>query len=405
MVGFLLYAQELETLQKELEALTPHPINPPILWLSATDQEQEGVWLDYYTGERLENYTKPWYPGHDTRYGNRENCLRYYTHTPADMSWGESHCSVYGVACPCQYSRSPMIILRGACPNSKIDKTYRPKQLASTPNDLMLFGLLATRIQFNNSSSQWKLTDARSSVTAVSRATKLSYVLGKHEWTVTGDVLDCHKGQPYTTYLKLSGCRSNDQFTCSNGQCVTMEERCNQVPNCKDQSDEVDCKLLFLKKNYNSKVPPIVPTGGSNFHPTQVEISISLLKIVGMEEVQHKIHIQFEISLEWKENRATYHNLKDETSLNALTDEEIGALWLPYVVYDNTDMKEAVQLFQGNVKTTIVVTREGSFTRSGYDFVDETEIFNGKYNTLVMSQTYTKSFQCIYNLQKYPFDT
>ena len=139
----------------KLESLTPNPLDPPILWLSATDQEQEGVWLDYYTGERLENYTKPWYPGHDTRFGNRENCMRYYTHTPSDISWGESPCGAYGVACPCQYSRSPTIILKGACPNSKLDTHYRPKQLANTPNDLMVIGLLATRIQFNKSSSQW----------------------------------------------------------------------------------------------------------------------------------------------------------------------------------------------------------------------------------------------------------
>ena len=79
-------------------------------------------------------------------------------------------------------------------------------------------------------------------------------------------------------------------------------------------------------------------------------------------------------------------------------------LWLPYVVYANTDMKEAVQLEDG-LDTAIVVTREGNFTRSGMEVADETEIFEGKDNKLVMYQTYTKSFQCLYNLQKYPFDT
>ena len=152
------------------------------------------------------------------------------------------------------------------------------------------------------------------------------------------------------------------------------------------------------------KIPPIVPTGGNDFNPTKVDISISLLKIVSMEEVQHKIEFQFEIVLEWKENRATYLNLKKKTSLNALTDEDISALWLPYVIYANTDMKEAVQIADG-LKTTIVVTREGNFTRSDMNDIDEFESFKGKDNKLVMSQTYTKSFQCLYNLQKYPFDT
>ena len=79
-------------------------------------------------------------------------------------------------------------------------------------------------------------------------------------------------------------------------------------------------------------------------------------------------------------------------------------MWLPYVIYSNTDMKEAVQL-QDGLDTTIVVTREGNFTRSNIEEVDEMEIFKGKDNTLLMYQTYTKNFQCLYKLQKYPFDT
>ena len=74
------------------------------------------------------------------------------------------------------------------------------------------------------------------------------------------------------------------------------------------------------------------------------------------------------------------------------------------MIYANTDMKEAVQLEDG-LETTIVVTREGKFTRSSIEDIDEVEIFEGKENKLVMTQTYTKSFQCPYNLQKYPFDT
>ena len=74
------------------------------------------------------------------------------------------------------------------------------------------------------------------------------------------------------------------------------------------------------------------------------------------------------------------------------------------MVYANTDMKEAVQLEDG-LDTAIVVTREGNFTTLGIEVIDETEVFKGKDNKLSMYQTYTKSFQCLYNLHKYPFDT
>ena len=36
------------------------------------------------------------------------------------------------------------------------------------------------------------------------QASKLSYVLGKHEWEVTGDVFECNAGLTYTTHLKVA---------------------------------------------------------------------------------------------------------------------------------------------------------------------------------------------------------
>ena len=32
-------------------------------------------------------------------------------------------------------------------------------------------------------------------------------------------------------------------------------------------------------------------------------------------------------------------------------------------------------------------------------------MFQGEENTLTMNQTYSKEFQCLYLLQRYPFDT
>lgn len=55
--------------------------------------------------------------------------------------------------------------------------------------------------------------------------------------------------------------------------------------------------------------------------------------------------------------------------------------------------------------TRVVVNKEGRFTRSGLDEVDEAEIFEGKENSLTMDQSYTHEFQCQYHLHSYPFDT
>ena len=126
-------------------------------------------------------------------------------------------------SCPCHYSQQPLLLLRGLCQQSAlkpigISPIFTPKQLAGSPKDLFLVGGVTTQIHYNDSSEQWVMTDAVSSVRAESRATKVSYVLGKHKWIVTGDVYSCNKGRPYTTLLKISGCNPEGEFTCDDDQ-------------------------------------------------------------------------------------------------------------------------------------------------------------------------------------------
>ena len=163
--------------------------------------------------------------------------------------------------------------------------------------------------------------------------------------------------------------------------------------------------MLVLEKGYNKNIPPIA----SSKPKVLVNISITLMKIVEIEERDHSIHLQFQITLEWKETeRVSYHNLKKDVSLNALTDEDIKRLWLPLIIFDNTDQKASTRLGEygnGDWMTTVTVTRESNFTRSEVDLVDEIEVFKGSENKLTMNQTYTREFQCKYQLQRYPFDT
>ena len=201
----------------------------------------------------------------------------------------------------------------------------------------------------------------------------------------------------------MSGCIEGE-FTCDDGQCVSMDQRCDQLPDCRDKSDEVRCNILILEKSYNKNVPPIV----SKNEGVRVSISINILKLVDIKEEDYAIDIQFMIILKWKENRASYHNLKTKRSLNALRKEDVDQLWLPIVVYENTDQQETTRLGEfgnGEWETRVLVAREGNFTRSQLDVVDELEIFKGVENSLIMSQTYTHEFQCVYDFPMYPFDT
>ena len=72
------------------------------------------------------------------------------------------------------------------------------------------------------------------------------------------------------------------------------------------------------------------------------------------------------------------------------------------------DRKETTRLGEfgnGEWDTRVMVKKRGNSTPSGLDTLDETEIFSGRENSLVMSQTYTHTFQCSYEHSAYPFDT
>ena len=200
----------------------------------------------------------------------------------------------------------------------------------------------------------------------------------------------------------MSGCQKGN-FTCDDCQCVSMDQRCDQMPECRDESDERNCNILVLKDGYNKNIPPINSSGVVN-----VSVSMNVLKLVDIDEDDHSIEIQFEITIAWKENRATKQNLKRKESLNVLLKTDFENLWLPKVIYENTDQKESTRLGEignGEWDTRVIVKREGNSTSSGLDTVDETEIFSGHENSLVMNQTYTHTFQCQFKLSAYPFDT
>ena len=57
------------------------------------------------------------------------------------------------------------------------------------------------------------------------------------------------------------------------------------------------------------------------------------------------------------------------------------------------------------IKSQIFCRVLGNFTLSEQDVVDETYLFKGSQNSLILTQSYTHDFQCVYQLERHPFDT
>ena len=106
----------------------------------------------------------------------------------------------------------------------------------------------------------------------------------------------------------------------------SMEQRCDQIIHCRDNSDEKNCYLLVFKEkeSYNKKVPPFtISPEDKSVSPVLVKVSTSLMNVLAISEFSHTIDLKIGITLKWYENRVLYHNLKNQEALNVLTNEEV----------------------------------------------------------------------------------
>ena len=156
---------------------------------------QRGVWRDYYSGEKLEDYTKPWIRPRAGVYEPRASkCASIFTDDPVNASWWHGPCTTGGNirGCPCtnEGTQPPLLSLRGLCPSSllntanpKIGLQFTPVQPPHDLKNVWFQGGMSSKIYFN--STQWIIKDDVQNVTAVSKAAKYSFALGKHQWWVT----------------------------------------------------------------------------------------------------------------------------------------------------------------------------------------------------------------------------
>ena len=371
-------------------------------WPQDITESDMGVWRDYYTGAPLENYNRTraqFGSGHCALLaGNtlEANKPPFYEHM-SSSEWGGIRCNYMylGIQIWCPCLQESALLLRGTCSSSNLRNfgrglEYFPQHMPLTYDNVFFqsTGKNLSRIDYNMSSSRWVYSSPKFRTTAFSEAEAETYLVGKHNWTVSNDQHRCHrergkeKNEDYSTELKLSGCHQgfffdgwmmpdiysglDAEFTCNDGQCVSMEKRCDQIPDCLDGSDEDACRLLSLPRGYNKVVPPYSKLSffEKTIVPVPIDVSIKLLKLMDIDERENTIHLQFEVRLEWRDHRITYNNLKREIFLNALTEVDKTSIWLPIVIYANTDQKETTRLgWIEEWSTEVVVSRDGNLTR------------------------------------------
>ena len=281
--------------------------------------------------------------------------------------------------------------------------------------EVVIKGLTGTSISLKN--SEWEAVSVKGEEKTKTRriiTEQESYLLGKQDWIVSSDAHVCPKDHLTGTFvpieyrlpLKMTSCQDYE-FTCWSGDCIKMEERCDNAIDCNDNSDENNCQLLVLEESYKSSVPPVVTIledgGTRRVIPVFVNVSINLIDILVIHEKENEIQVRIRAFLEWYEARAKFHNLKVDTMVNMLLPEDVEKLWIPKIVYSNTKEMESIKERLKDV--SITVKRESGYATGGAEMLEETYIFNGAENHLNLNLYYTNFFICKFELLKFPFDT
>ena len=161
----------------------------------------------------------------------------------------------------CKFERKISIGLSGLCYASSVDrKFFIQKQLnGSTERYGTFVGITGWILYYDKLEKTWKIIHKNFPQNTLKMLGSSRRPFGKYKWKVGAYV--CAQGNTAHLELQLSNCDS-DQFTCNDGTCIPLGNRCDKKPDCKDVSDEKQCKIVALdQKRYikDDPPPPVVP--------------------------------------------------------------------------------------------------------------------------------------------------
>ncbi|KAA0193776.1 hypothetical protein HAZT_HAZT006108 [Hyalella azteca] len=197
--------------------------------------------------------------------------------------------------------------------------------------------------------------------------------------------------------LTLSAC-SSGKYSCDDGSCIDLRQKCDLRVDCRDNSDEAGCSLLSIPTGYSTTIPP-PPLVRSDPLPVNISVYISSFPVIKTEELSFEAH--FNLLLTWQDSRLDFLNLKKERSLNLLPSDDVTKIWTPLIFFFNANGNLFSNLEKGS---RIELIAGGSARPGGPDKATEVNIFSGSEGAVAMSQLYNAVYSCDFDLLMFPFD-
>ena len=297
----------------------------------------------------------------------------------------------------CSFSNIPIFTLKGVCKHGGVYYNYYFKLNDKKEIDFYetyKTSLETEHIQYLNGT--WQSIGNRYSLALVS-GNKTEYPIGRNKWNIR----DSNCALDEIKSLSFSRCEFGEEYTCKSGHCISIDKRCNNVKDCEDNSDEMDCLIVDVPTSYR-KIEPPRSVNSSQHSYSPIETKIIIRSIDEIDTLEMSIEMTIDINMVWTDNRLTYTNLLDNTR-NLVDPDIANKLWNPldYIVHDHAVTGEIETEVCSKILSVQKLT--GPSPTNIFDSY-ENQQFSGSTNKLEITQRFRIKYMCTFNLTKFPFD-
>ncbi len=139
-----------------------------------------------------------------------------------------------------------------------------------------------------------------------------------------------------------------------------------------DKSDEQHCEKIILHPSYLKDIAPPSPAPGKK---PELTLSLKISNILNVDEVESIVKLQFGLIISWRDSRLTFQDLNDDESLNSMTLHDKQSIWIPSLIFTNTNGR-----FHARYDTGRSIGKITRFTEDGERILSETSSYDNHLN-------------------------